>query len=95
MLINCYDNYSRTKPIDSRVLRDILDKLDNYFMQKELEYRIIRIEETDYTDINKRIDIEVLVYSHDVNPKTQKLFILKDELLDGNEFHKRFKKFYP
>jgi hypothetical protein len=60
-------------------------------------YKNVRLDEveTGFDDKNKRKDITIF-YTDDYNcSMMQRLLILNGELIDGKEFHKRIKEFYP
>ena len=49
----------------------------------------------EYVDSNDRIDIEIRYLNEHGILMQQKLLMMKGEIIDGNEFHKRHDEFYP
>ena len=83
-------------PYPIQELEVILDALKKYGEEHCWEGVLIRSISHDAADDgNNRIDIEVS-YT-DANRKSiyQKLWMMRGEIIDGVEFHKRFEKFYP
>lgn len=91
MFIN-YDN----KDWDFLTVKRIVDKVEQYVFKKALkEVKLIRVEDNTWADAkNRRYDIEISYVDDNGKLVWQKLLILKDEILDGEQFHKRFEEFY-
>ncbi len=91
MFIN-YDN----KDWDFLTVKRIVDKVEQYVFKKALkEVKLIRVEDNTWADTkNRRYDIEISYVDDKGKLVWQKLLILKDEILDGEQFHKRFEEFY-
>jgi hypothetical protein len=71
------------------LLKEYADKHD--YRNVELLY----VEDNTWSDeVNQRYDIEI-TYVGDSGPHWQKLLIMKGEVIDGLEFHKRYEEFYP
>ena len=73
-------------------LRRILDLIDEYM--KNVPYIIHEIRQDNVADKHGRIDIEIRYVNKANCVIQQKLLILDDELIDGKEFHRRFKEWY-
>lgn len=86
------DDYGRPMQFTAAMFRHILELIDGYM--KGEEYYIQTISQADVNDPNGRIDIEIARLNGQGMLVTQKLLILKDELVDGTEFHKRFSEWY-
>lgn len=61
--------------------------------------KLVEVEDNTYSDPkNERFDVTIMYTTTNGSGKQkliiQKLLILKGEILDGEEFHKRFKEFY-
>lgn len=92
MYINAdYDLYGNAERLTSDDFRRILDLIDGYM---KVPYRIVKIWRDDTKDPNRRIDIEVEYADQNGRLVVQKLLILKDELIDGLTFHKRYREWY-
>lgn len=91
MFIN-YDN----KDWDFLTVKRIVDKVEQYVFKKALkEVKLLRVEDNTWADAkNRRYDIEISYVDDKGKLVWQKLLILKDEILDGEQFHKRFEEFY-
>lgn len=91
MFIN-YDN----KDWDFLTVKRIVDKVEQYVFKKALkEVKLLRVEDNTWADTkNRRYDIEISYVDDKGKLVWQKLLILKDEILDGEQFHKRFEEFY-
>ena len=78
----------------------ILEKVKEYAARKDLEYvQVCEVEDCRWSDPrNKRFDVTILYlkrgYGDNAGMIRQKLLILNGELLDGEEFHKRYNEFY-
>lgn len=81
-----YENFTNTK------LRRILDLIDGYV--KNESYTIYEIRQDNVNDPYGRVDIEIGYKNNADTIIRQKLLILNDELIDGNEFHKRYNMWY-
>ena len=81
-------------PVD--IAADITSKIKEYMDNAGIkDAGIYRIEDQSYADpVNNRFDIEV-DYSLDGRMVWQKRLYLKGEIVDGVDFHRRFKEFYP
>ena len=91
MFIN-YDN----KDWDFLTVKKIVDKVEQYVLENALkEVKLLRVEDNTWADTkNRRYDIEISYVDDKGRLVWQKLLILKDEILDGEQFHKRFEEFY-
>lgn len=91
MFIN-YDN----KDWDFLTVKRIVDKVEQYVFKKALkDVKLLRVEDNTWADTkNRRYDIEISYVDDKGKLVWQKLLILKDEILDGEQFHKRFEEFY-
>lgn len=89
-------NFSDNELWDLNVLIDIKSKVEKYILDNKYNNAYINeIENSTWTDpINQRYDIWI-TYIKNKKLFQQKLLYLKGELLDGNEFHKRYEEFYP
>lgn len=92
---NLMENQDPHWPIDLMI--DILGKIKAYADKKGYTgVEVQRVEDSTWSDpINKRYDIDIVYTDQDNHLIRQKLLMLKGELLDGLEFHNRFKEFYP
>ena len=90
MLTATQDIFGNRVELTSDKLRHILDLIDGYV---KVPYTIQEIRQDDINEKNGRIDVEVL-YEKDNKMILQKLLILKDEVIDGIAFHKRYKEWY-
>ena len=74
---------------------DICNKIKQYAEEHDLvDVELHRVEDNTWSDEdNQRYDIEIR-YKRDNQLWEQKLLILKGEVLDGNEFHRRHNEFY-
>ena len=93
------------KPWELEKIEEIITKVKAYcdrklksshpIIKKYTDIRLIEVEDQTWSDPkNERYDITIQ-YIHDSNFITrQKLLMLKGEILDGPEFHKRFNEFY-
>lgn len=86
-----YDLYGNKEYFTSIDFRHILDLIDGY---TKTPYRICEIRRDDINDTNGRIDIEIEYIDSNGRLIHQKLLILKDELIDGDAFHKRHDEWY-
>lgn len=86
------DSYGNLEQITSKSIRHILDLLDDYMEGKP--YFIHEVRREDVNDKNNRIDIEISYQGENGLPVRQKLLILKDEVIDGATFHKRYSEWY-
>lgn len=77
-------------------ITDIVNKVKEYADTVGLtDVELREIEDQTWSDpINNRFDITI-VYLSGGHLISQKLLLLKGELLNGEEFHKRFGEFYP
>lgn len=86
-------------PIDK--VADIVLKTKEYADKKGLTNVLLHSVEDwskaseSHPDPNNRIDIEIRYTDEKGNLMQQKLLMLKGEIIDGLEFHKRHKEFYP
>lgn len=83
------------KAWDLNTVAEIVTKVNEYAKKKGFQDAMLEeVEDNTWEDTkNQRYDITIIYFdgSHQVR---QKLLILKDEVLDGMEFHKRFNEFY-
>ena len=83
-----------------RVL-DIVTKVKKYTDKHGIKNaELLSVEDSSYAsslypDNNDRVDIEIRYLNECNQLIMQKLFIMKGELIDGTEFHKRRREFYP
>lgn len=85
------DYFGHIEDVTSDKLRKILDLVDGYM---KVPYKILEIWQDDINEPNGRIDV-VVGFNNEKNfPVQQKLLILKDELIDGVTFHKRYHEWY-
>lgn len=93
IFLNLSDRLNRW-PLDK--MADILGKIKDYANKDGLSnVEVVRIEDNTWSDpVNNRYDIDIICVNSANQLSGRKLLILKDELLDGIEFHKRFKEFY-
>ena len=81
---------------EMETILNILSKVKSYTDKKGLkDVELVEIEDSSLCDTeNQRFDVVIQC----VTPKgltiQKKLLILKGEVVDGEEFHKRFKEFY-
>lgn len=79
-------------------LKKVLDAIENYRLKKLSDCESLRVcsleKNLKSKDKNDRVDIEVN-YIHNGQFIYQKLLMMKGEVVDGSEFHKRFQEFYP
>ncbi len=75
---------------------DILTKVQQYAEKKGLKNVTLHsVEDNQWSDPdNKRFDIDIDYVNVNGIPIRQRLLFLKGEVLDGEEFHKRFEEFY-
>ena len=86
-----HDIYGNLEHFTANKFRHILDLIDGYM---KVPYSIYEIRQDDINDPHGRIDIEVRFSDQNNNLIQQKLLILNDELIDGENFHKRYKEWY-
>ena len=91
--VKLYDPQNRW-PLDTVI--EIVNKVKEYADKaglKDVELR--EIEDQTWSDPdNNRYDITI-VYPLEGILISQKLLLLKGEIVNGEEFHKRFSEFYP
>ncbi len=92
---NLMENQDPHWPIDLMI--DILSKIKTYADKNGYtNVEVLRVEDSTWSaPANERYDVEIVYTGKDNKPIRQKLLMLKGELLDGIEFHKRFREFYP
>lgn len=75
----------------------IVNSVKNYADLKGYEnVELVSVEDNTWSDaINQRYDVEIRFMDGEKRLVGQKLLILKGEVIDGLEFHKRFDEFYP
>ena len=90
--INFNDNLNKW---NVKTILEIVSKVDEYCQKNGIEdAELYTVEDNTWSDTeNKRYDIEIRYKAKD-RLMQQKLLILKGEILDGNEFHKRYNEFY-
>ncbi len=90
--INLYNNdYWSLETVNN-----IVSKVSEYAEKKGLkDVKLVCIENNVEGDpVNRRYDVEI-EYQGEHCRIQKKLLILKDEVIDGDEFHKRAREFYP
>ena len=77
-------------------LSDIIQKVKAYVEEKKYEQaRLESIEDSTWNDPdNQRYNISIVYTNGRGHKIRQQLMLLKGELIDGEEFHKRFSEFY-
>lgn len=71
------------------LIKEYADKHDYH------DVRLLSVEDNTWSDeANQRYDIEI-DYVSDGGRCWQKLLIMKGEVIDGLQFHKRYVEFYP
>ncbi len=72
-------------------------KVNDYCEANGIEdAELCRVEDNSWSDPdNERMDIEIRYTNAKGQPVHQKLLMLKGEVIDGVQFHERFKEFYP
>lgn len=77
------------------LLSDILNKVNMYAHDNGyLNVKLIEIEDQSWLDQeNRRYDIRIS-YTYQGTQWSQLLLYLKGEIVDGEQFHKRFDEFY-
>ncbi len=83
--------FGNNEILTSKQIRHVLDLLDAYVKE---DYSILEIRKESYNDKNDRIDVEIGIKTSTGQLISQKLLILKDEVIDGLTFHKRFHEWY-
>ncbi len=75
---------------------EIVSKIKAYADKKKLKDVILHsVEDSSWSDSeNGRIDVEIRFRNNKNQLIQQKLLILKGEVIDGEEFHKRHDEFY-
>ncbi len=83
------------KQWDLATLADIIKKVNKYATERGLENTTLsEIEDQSWSDSkNRRFDIVIEFEVCGIRTR-QKLLYLKGQILDGQEFHKRFHEFY-
>lgn len=76
---------------------EIVTKLQAYVNEKGVKNVMLHeVEDLTWSDPeNQRYNIEIRYINERNNLMQQHLIMLKGEILDGNEFHKRRDEFYP
>ena len=84
------------KKWELKTLQMIISLISGYCEKHSFEdVALVSVEDNTWSDPdNKRFDIWV-EYTKEDKRFQQKLLILKGEILDGDEFHKRHDEFYP
>lgn len=90
-LIAGHDSFGNRENFTSDQMRHILDLIDGYM---KVPYTIHDIYIDNVFDKHGRVDITVEFYDQNSMLVQQKLLILDDELIDGPEFHRRYKTWY-
>lgn len=94
MIIKAGDDYNNFEYLSPQKILKIIFLLDDYMSKQNVsDYYIKEIAESNIQDKNNRVDIQV-VYSKNKDFISQKLLILKDEVIDGKTFHQRFSEWY-
>lgn len=71
------------------LIKEYADKHDYH------DVKLLSVEDNTWSDeANQRYDIEI-DYVSDGGLCRQKLFLMKGEVIDGLQFHKRYAEFYP
>ena len=81
---------------DLTIVADIIGKVNEYALQSGYtDAKLVEIEDGTASDtVNKRYDVTIC-FSAEGHTVRQKLLYLKGEIVDGDEFHRRFREFYP
>ncbi len=89
-----WNNPDKSWPLD--IVADIVSKIKGYADKESLENAsILEVEDNTWSDpTNNRYDITIM-FTKDGHICQQKLLFLNGELIDGEDFHKRFSEFYP
>ncbi len=92
--INFDDYYNRWS---LKKVVEITSKVSDYCAKNKIvDPELLYVEDSSWADkANERIDIEIRYTNKDGILMQQKLLMLKGEIIDGKEFHKRYNEFYP
>ena len=79
------------------VVAEIATKVKSYCSKRGIkDAELHSVEDNTWSDArNQRFDIEIRYVDARNHLIQQKLLMLNGEVLDGKEFHKRFREFYP
>ena len=74
----------------------VCDKVKGYVLRRNIsDVELLSVEDNTWADSdNQRYDVTIRYTSENGYFMEQKLLILKGEVLDGVEFHKRYNEFY-
>lgn len=91
---NLNDPYNRW---DLRILSNVVRKVEAYCDKHDIgNVELHEVEDNRWEDPeNQRFDIVIRYPDKNGTLIEQKLLMLKDEVIDGEEFHKRYSEFYP
>lgn len=92
-----YVNFDNNHNSTLDELYDVFSKLKDYAAKKKLEnVSVLSVENCTWQDKeNQRYDIEISYTDKSNKLFSKKLLILKGEVIDGVEFHRRYEEFYP
>ena len=78
------------------LILDITGKIKDYADKKAYKgVEILKVEDNTWSDPkNQRYDVTIRFIAGNNHLVSQKLLVLRGELLDGETFHQRFKEFY-
>ena len=84
------NNWSLEKVYEiTKLIKEYVDRRDYH------EVRLLSVEDNTWSDAaNQRYDIEI-TFINDGGFQWQKLLIMKGEVIDGWQFHKRYEEYYP
>ncbi len=91
-------NFESNNYFTLETINEVVSKVKEYADKKGFkEVRLVEVEDNTWSDpVNQRFDITIRY--HDNMPGSiemqRKLLMLKGEVIDGEEFHKRRKEFY-
>ena len=94
MFVNLGDPMNRWKLDEVVRITSLIKEYADKHNLKDVE--LLEVEDNRWEDeVNQRIDVEIVYPDTKGIMIQQKLLILKGEILDGKEFHKRAEEFYP
>ena len=94
IFINFNEPYNRW---DLRILANVVRKVEIYCDVHGIEHvELHKVEDCRWSDPeNQRFNIDIRYPNDKGILIEQRLLMLKDEIIDGKEFHKRRDEFYP